>query len=97
MTADQFGKALHVDRLGDEPIKTGLVETLAIFLHDRGGHRDDRDRCGRWVRAQLLERRDAVHAWELDIHEDEPGPALAGEGDAVFGVGRFDRLEPVMA
>src|SRR5439155_8562766 len=94
--AHLLGERSHVDRLRDEAVEARLIEALAIFLHDGGSHRDDRDARRLRILAQVLERGDAVHARELDVHEHELRRALLREDDAIFGVGRLDRREAVV-
>src|SRR5439155_590918 len=91
--AHLLGERSHVDRLRDEAVEARLIEALAIFLHDGGSHRDDRDARRLRILAQVLERGDAVHARELDVHEHELRRALLREDDAIFGVGGLERCD----
>ncbi len=60
--------------------------------HGRGGHGDHRDRPGRRVGAELSERRDAVHARELDVHQHQIRDSRLGQAHPVLAGPGFDRL-----
>jgi hypothetical protein len=92
--ADHVHELPHLDRLGLVPVEPGGQDLLAVLRHGRRGHRDHRDRAGRRIRPQLAEGGDAVDPRKLDVHQDERGPALFREPDAVFPGARLDRLIP---
>ena len=51
-----------------------------------------------WFLASRLGRRDAVELGHLDVHDDEVGAKLGGEGHGGLAVaGLADHLEPVVA
>src|SRR5713101_408461 len=94
-----FDEALHggdellqADRLADEGVEARGGDLAAVARRHRGGERDHRDARRLRVRAQLLERFDAVDAWELDVHQDEVGLLLLRELHALLARDRFDRL-----
>ena len=81
---------LDVDRLADIAVETGLGDVLAVLLHDRGCHRHDGDLRSSRILAQRLEGIDAVHARQLNIHEDQVRILFGGELDAVLRRAGFD-------
>src|SRR5262245_63302837 len=78
-------KVFHADRLSLVAVKSFSQHRLPLVRHGRCRDGDDPYAFRRRIGLELLQRRDAVHAWELDVHQDESGKLLDGEPNPLFG------------
>src|SRR6266566_10671 len=87
--ADQplhFAEELLVtDRLFEIAVEALGEQPLAIALHRERGERNNLERRGTRLGAQAPERRDAVQAGHLHVHEDEIGRMRECRLDALGG------------
>ncbi len=91
--ADLIGESLDVDGLDQMADEALGQEAFVVLLHGERGQRDHRKVAGGGVVAQRLEGGHAVHARQLDVHQDQVRAVLAGQLDAVFGGSRFRRAK----
>src|SRR5262245_9875505 len=78
-------KVFHADRLTLVAVKPFSQYRLSLVCHGRCRDGDDPYTFRPRIRLELLQRRDAVHAWELDVHQDESRKLLDGEPNPLFG------------
>src|SRR5215475_6611642 len=78
-------KFFHADRLTLVAVKPFSQHRLPLVRHGRCRDSDDPYAFRPRIGFELLHRRDAVHAWELDVHKDESGKLLDGEPNPLFG------------
>jgi hypothetical protein len=77
-------KVFHADRLTLVTVEPFSQHRLPLVRHGRCRDGDDPYSFHCRIRLELLQRRDAVHAWELDVHEDKSGKSLHGELNPLF-------------
>ena len=65
------GRRARVDRLGDVAVAAGGARLLLVALHRVGGQGDDHDVARRGVGLQPPGQLEAVHAGQLDVHQDQ--------------------------
>src|SRR5215510_8499849 len=78
-------KVFHADRLSLVAVKPFSQHRLPLVRHRRCRDGDNQYAFRPRIGLELLQRRDAVHAWELDVHKDESGKLLDGEPNPLFG------------
>src|SRR5262245_31254663 len=78
-------KVFHADWLTLVAVKPFSQHRLPLVRHGRCRDGDDQYAFRPRIGLELLQRRDAVHAWELDVHHDESGKLLNGEPNPLFG------------
>src|SRR6185436_9084173 len=85
-------EGLHVDRLGDVAVAAGLEEAVLVAAHGVRGQRQDGDLPGAVVALHLAHDREAVHAGEVNVHQDQVGGrvGLAGDRQRFLAAGRLD-------
>src|SRR5262245_13355675 len=77
-------KVFHADRLALVAVKPFSQHRLSLVCHGRCRDSDDPYTFRPRIGLELLQRRDAIHAWELDVHKDESGKSLDGEPNPLF-------------
>src|ERR1051325_8629012 len=68
---DRSNERLHVDRLRDVPVAAGLEEAVLVAAHGVGGEGEDGDVLRPRIALHLAHDAQAVHAGEVDVHQDE--------------------------
>src|SRR3990172_1824703 len=83
-------KIFQADGLCLVTVKPFSHHRLPVVRHGRCRDGDDRYTFRFRFRLKLLQRRDAVHAGELDVHKDKSERLLAGELKPFFGCFSLD-------
>src|SRR5688500_1901323 len=91
---DRGDEVGDVHWLGQIAVKTRRQEALGVSLHGLCGQREHRYRSRAFVRAQSIERLDAVHVRQLNVHERETGPVLACQFDRLATRCRLENPVP---
>ena len=69
---DEPQQVQRAEGLRQEPVGAGVGRTPARRILDGGGEHDDPRPCHRRLRAHHAAGLDAIHAWHVDVEEDEP-------------------------
>src|SRR6266550_7101340 len=73
-------------RLGDITITPGRGDALLVAFHRQGSESNYRNGAGRMVGLELRGGLEAVHAGQLDVHQDQVGLHVASQRQPVLGV-----------
>ena len=86
------GQAAGVDRLGDVTVAAGLHGLLLVAFHGEGGQRHDDHVPGSFVGLELAGQRQAVHAGQGDVHQDQVRQRSPDDFLRLLGVDRLENL-----
>src|SRR5215213_5954044 len=79
---EHFHEFVDFDRLGQIAEESRLQSLVDVAGNGVRADGDDRNVSRRLVLAQDRQRLDSADARQVDVHEDDVGPARAGELDA---------------
>src|SRR6266536_1330440 len=79
------GKRIFGQGLGNVLDAAGGKGLLDVVLHGVSGDGDDRDVPGGRILFELADEGEAIHAGQLQVHEDQVGPALLQQGNGLLG------------
>jgi hypothetical protein len=85
-TGNDHRQGAGVDRLGDVAVASRLPGLLLVSLHGVRGERQDGDVARRGVFLQAPGQGQAVHAWQLQVHEDEPRMEAVEHRQGLLGI-----------
>ena len=88
---DFIQKEGEIERFFDVCPEPDRERFFDIRLHGVGADGDDGNVPGFLMRAQALERFDAVHFGKIDVHEDEVRPVRPCQVDADLRLRRFEK------
>src|SRR6185295_2988707 len=83
---DELRELAGVDRFGDVAVAAGGEHPLLVAFHGVGGEAEDDDAAHRRIFPQQPRQLQAVHAGELDVHQDQPGRELLQHVQRFLGV-----------
>src|SRR6267143_1994659 len=73
-------------RLGDITITPGRADSVLVAFHRQGSESNYRNGAGRMVSLELRGGLEAVHAGQLDVHQDQVGLQVASQRQPGLGV-----------
>src|SRR5262245_15579227 len=89
---DRVEEGRDRDRLRDIGLATPFADPLLVAFHGEGRDGNDRDFAQLVVLFQPFGDFEARNLRELNIHQNEIGPMLAGERERLHAVSRLERL-----